>query len=396
MKIERIAIDSLRPYQNNAKIHTPEQIEQIKRSIQEFGNNDPIAVDENDVVIEGHGRLQALQELGYTEVEVIRLTHLSEEQKKAYILVHNKLTMDTGFDLEILNAELAQLDSIRLDDFDFQLVVPDIADTSDWFESHERGASANTEGQTEEYKDFVEKFEPKLTTDDCYTPDYAYEVIADYVSKRYKLKRENFVRPFYPGGDYQGQEYKKNQVVVDNPPFSILSQIVKFYSEADIKFFLFAPALTIFSSATAETCTCVCAGCGLTYENGAIVDTSFITNMEPGVRFRTDPDLYKALKEATEAFKAQTKRELTKNEYPMQLVSSAMLNKLSKYGQKFSVTVSESFRVSALDEQKTAGKGIFGNGYLISEKAAAEKAAAETWSLSEREKRIIQELGGGE
>lgn len=109
MKIERVKIENINPYVNNAKLHPAEQIEQIKKSILEFGNNDPIAIDENNTIIEGHGRYLALKELGYEEVEVIKLSHLSEEQKKAYILVHNKLTMNTGFDIDILNEELEQI-----------------------------------------------------------------------------------------------------------------------------------------------------------------------------------------------------------------------------------------------------------------------------------------------
>lgn len=73
MKIEKINISEITEYENNAKLHPREQIEQIKKSIQEFGNNDPIAIDENNVIIEGHGRYKALQELGFDEVEVIRL-----------------------------------------------------------------------------------------------------------------------------------------------------------------------------------------------------------------------------------------------------------------------------------------------------------------------------------
>ena len=86
MEIIKINIEDIKPYENNAKLHPQEQIEQIKKSILEFGNNDPIAIDENNVIIEGHGRYEALNQLGYKEVECIKLSHLTEEQKKAYIL----------------------------------------------------------------------------------------------------------------------------------------------------------------------------------------------------------------------------------------------------------------------------------------------------------------------
>lgn len=121
LQIELVPITAIRPYENNAKIHTREQIEQIKKSIVEFGNNDPIAIDGEGVIIEGHGRLMALQELGYTEVEVIRLGHLNEEQRKAYTLIHNKLTMNTGFDLDILATELEAIETINMKDYDFEL-----------------------------------------------------------------------------------------------------------------------------------------------------------------------------------------------------------------------------------------------------------------------------------
>ena len=120
MKIQKIRIENIKPYANNAKLHPISQIEQIKKSILEFGNNDPIAIDENNMIIEGHGRYQALKELGYKEAEVIRLRHLSEEQKRAYILVHNKLTMNTGFNLDVLSEELKKIKSIDLGCFNFE------------------------------------------------------------------------------------------------------------------------------------------------------------------------------------------------------------------------------------------------------------------------------------
>lgn len=127
MKIEKVKIEDIKVYENNAKLHPAEQIEQIKKSINEFGNNDPIAIDENNVIIEGHGRYIALEELGYKEVEVIRLSHLTDEQKKAYMLVHNKLTMNTDFDIELLSEELSNILDFDMADFGFDLLddVPD-------------------------------------------------------------------------------------------------------------------------------------------------------------------------------------------------------------------------------------------------------------------------------
>ncbi len=120
MKIEKISVEEIKPYENNAKLYPPEQIDQIKKSIEEFGNNDPIAIDENNVIIEGHGRYEALKQLGFNEVEIIRLTHLNEQQKKAYILAHNKLTMNTGFDFDTLNLELDSIVDFDMSDFGFE------------------------------------------------------------------------------------------------------------------------------------------------------------------------------------------------------------------------------------------------------------------------------------
>lgn len=109
LQIERMSLDEIKTYPNNAKIHTAEQIEQIKESIRSFGFNDPIAVWHNEIV-EGHGRFIAAQELGFKEIDVIRLDELSDEQRRAYMLVHNKLTMNTGFDMELLEFELENID----------------------------------------------------------------------------------------------------------------------------------------------------------------------------------------------------------------------------------------------------------------------------------------------
>lgn len=120
LKIEYIPIEDIKPYKNNAKLHPEEQIQQIKNSILEFGFNDPLALW-HDTIVEGHGRLLAAQELGYKELPVIRLDDLSDEQRKAYTLAHNKLTMNSDFDLDILTAELDDITDIDMSDFGFDL-----------------------------------------------------------------------------------------------------------------------------------------------------------------------------------------------------------------------------------------------------------------------------------
>lgn len=121
LKIEYISINDLVPYDKNAKLHPKDQVEQIKKSIEEFGMNDPIAIDKDNVIIEGHGRLIACKELNFTEVPIIRLDHLTDEERKAYTLVHNKLTMNSDFDIDILNDELNDIVNINMEDFGFDL-----------------------------------------------------------------------------------------------------------------------------------------------------------------------------------------------------------------------------------------------------------------------------------
>ncbi len=107
-------IDSVIPYINNTRTHTKEQIEQIKASIKEFGMCTPIGIH-NDTIIYGHARIQAMKELGYKEVPTVDLSHLTEAQKKAYIIADNKLALNAGWDDELLKVEIEALQDMNFD-----------------------------------------------------------------------------------------------------------------------------------------------------------------------------------------------------------------------------------------------------------------------------------------
>ena len=260
---------------------------------------------------------------------------------------------------------------------------PDPADADD----EEPLAQSNPE-----YAAFVDKFKPKLTTDDCYTPDNVYAAVADYVAETYGLDRAKFVRPFWPGADYEHADYPPGCVVVDNPPFSILSKIVRFYQSHSIPFFLFAPALTLFSTAGGSA-NYISLAAPVIYKNGANVSTSFVTSLGRS-KIASAPKLYQAIKAANLA--NSTAAELPKYEYPLEVATPTRIAMFSKYGIDFKLDAADCAFARALDAQKD--QSLFGGGFLVSQKAAAEKAAAEkaavkVWQLSERERDIIAALG---
>ena len=119
LKIDYISANDLVPYENNSRTHSKEQLEQIKRSITEFGFTNPILIDENNGIIAGHGRLQAAQELGIKLVPTILLEGLTEAQRKAYVIADNNLALNAGWDLDVLKLEIEGLGEF---DFDIDLL----------------------------------------------------------------------------------------------------------------------------------------------------------------------------------------------------------------------------------------------------------------------------------
>ena len=122
-QIEKIGIEKLIPYAKNSRTHSPEQVAQIAASIKEFGFNNPVLIGEDDVIIAGHGRVMAARKIGLMEVPCIRLGHLTETQRKAYIIADNRLALNAGWDNELLTIELNELlaDNFALDILGFDV-----------------------------------------------------------------------------------------------------------------------------------------------------------------------------------------------------------------------------------------------------------------------------------
>ena len=257
-----------------------------------------------------------------------------------------------------------------------------------------------------EYDAFVEKFKPKKTTDDCYTPELIYNVVRDWACEKYGIDPQKIVRPFYPGGDYEHFPYPDGAVVLDNPPFSIYTKICNFYLDKGILFFLFAPTFTMLSSPdrVMRMHHIIC-DCKIVYENGAVVNTSFGTSFDDDIVVSVEPELTKKIKAAQKKLTPKKGRTLCKQFFPDNVVTAATLGKFDRAHIKFCVHRDECIPVWRLDCQKQYGKHIYGGGLLLSDRAAARKAEAEKaaakgeiahyWGLSDREKKIVESLGAG-
>lgn len=416
-QMEKRPVSELIPYARNARTHSTAQIRQLRASIHEFGFINPILIDRAGNVIAGHGRLLAAEAEGMNEVPCVLINHLSDAQRRAYILADNRLAEMSGWDNDMLAVELGEIQTSGLDleltGFDSAALdmAASSSDADKAFADGMRAAEAAEED--EEYQSFVDKFKTKKTTDDCYTPKPVYDAVRDWVVARYGLEGRPIVRPFYPGGDYAAMQYPTGCVVIDNPPFSILAKIVDFYLEKKIPFFLFSPALTVLNTSNRDGVCAVIAQAEVVYENGAVVRTSFLTSMDQ-MKIVVAPDLHTIVEQAS--YQAQLEAgkvaELPSYTYPMEVATSARLGWLAVHGTGLEISPTECVHIRALDMQKQQGKAIYGCGVLLghhasdrraaaeqaaveqiaAEQAAAEQVSAYVWQLSEREQKIIDGL----
>lgn len=207
--------------------------------------------------------------------------------------------------------------------------------------------------KNETYEEFVNKFKPKLTTDDCYTPPKIYSVILEWVKKYYGVN-ERILRPFNPNDDYKKYDYS-NAVVVDNPPFSILAKIIDYYLDNDVKFFLFAPALTCFNYLAKNRKVCILPiKVTIEYENGAKVATGFVTNLENNA-ININAELYKLIKNCKED---KSRRKI---KHSCDYICIGNCDKLAKRGIDFKIKSFKEF------VRKKDNYEIFGGGALLHE-----------------------------
>ena len=402
MNVKNIPIGEIVPYARNAKKHDKRQIDNVAESIRQYGFVQPVVIDRDGVIVIGHCRVLAAKKLGMESVPCVCVDDLTPEQVNALRLVDNK-TNESDWDMDLISMELPEID---LSSFDFDWDFQDTDETEltneereqEFKERMERGELSDDD---EEYQEFLKKFEAKKTTDDCYTPDNIYDAVRDWAAKKYEIGNAAILRPFYPGGDYKSEKYPSGCVVIDNPPFSIISEICEWYTRKGINFFLFAPTLTLLGIMRGSANYVAC-GCGVVYENGASVNTSFVTNMGRK-KIVAAADLREILDDENKKNIKKLHRELPKYSYPDEVLTATMLCYMAAHGVSLEISERDAHFIRALDAQKASGKGLFGSGFLLSEKAAAEKAAAEKaaaekvntdiWELSEREWAIVRGLG---
>lgn len=381
----------------NFNKHTEFGMSLIEKSLRNNGAGRSILIDKNNRIIAGNGVTEVAGQIGLDDVQIVET-----DGTKIIAVKRTDIDLDTKQGREMALADNAtgaadlQWDADAIADVESEFDI----DTKKWGLNFDFDGSAFFSGErngerNEEYNEFEDKFKPKLTTDDCYTPTEVYDEVVKYVRNIVGDKPE-FVRPFYPNGNYQTFNYPKDCVVVDNPPFSIYAEIVRWYLAHNIKFFLFAPANTQIV-ANAEV-TYVVMGISFVYENGAVVGSAFTTNILGDLAFTTAPDLC----ESIERVNGKEPADLPIYKYE-NAITPARIRKIAHID--FSAKRNEVQEISNLDALKEKGKSLFGRGWLLSDKKEAERIEKERKEkerkenylhLSEREKEIIRRLNDGE
>lgn len=239
------------------------------------------------------------------------------------------------------------------------------------------------------------------TTDECYTPPAVYDAVLDYAVDRYNLQGKHIVRPFIPGGDYQKYVYVKNDVVVDNPPFSMTTKIVNWYIDHNIPFFLFVNGLygvSLSRGLCGKATVIVTNANGSFYNKGSEkrIKLAFVTNLEPkNIILRGDATLTNRLNGLVK------KKSLNKFKYPANMLRNSDVLKAIHHGVELKLTTNNCFFEDNLDYNKEHKlMDVHGGCYLVNDKLYDEfklslkQDLPGTYcvTLSTREKKLIEQL----
>lgn len=221
-------------------------------------------------------------------------------------------------------------------------------------------------------------------SDEHFTPPEVYEAVKDWACARYGIAPDKIVRPFWPGGDYEHYDYPPDAVVLDNPPFSILTKICRFYLQKEIPFFLFAPGARLVNIAKKTAVSRIVVGVSVKYDSGLSMGTGFVTSYDSDIVLQTAPELREAILAA--GGKRETAR---KTIWPKNVTSSALLEKYAIAGIRLSLKANECAEMP--DRPKWENR-VFGGGVLLSDQAADRLRSLTNYELTERQRLVIDQL----
>ena len=239
------------------------------------------------------------------------------------------------------------------------------------------------------------------TYDECYTSPEVYDTVLKYAVERYHLQDKHIVRPFVPSGNYQQYVYDENDVVIDNPPFSMTTEITKWYINHDIPFFLFINGIYAVSLSRGlhGKATVIATNANVSFyhkPNNKVVKLGFVTNLEPkNIVIRGDVALTNKLNSLVK------KKALNEYKYPENLIKNSDILSAIRRGVELQLTTNNCLFEDNLDYNKEHKlNAVHGGCYLVDDnvyneyKAAIEKDPLCTHhvTLSEREKAIIEKL----
>ena len=374
-------IDALRYDAHNFNAHTEQGRALLKKSVTENGFGRSIVVDRDNNIIAGNGIVEAAKSLNKKNIRIIDTTG-------------DELVVVRRTDLDIDSEE-----GRRLALADNATSAVNLAWNYDELEKAREAWNVKPEDwgvkiESEEYRKFVEKFDKdaEKTTDDCYTPQDVYECVRDYFIEEGVIpKGAKLVRPFYPGGDYEREEYPDGCVVYDNPPFSIITQIVKYYQDKGIKFLLYCPALT--SIGLSRYATLIALDFYVIYENGAGVETFLITNLyDENICIKS---LNSELSSRVKSLPSQQRdtHKLQQYSTPPEVVDIKAVKYISSYGVPMTWYRNKLKLINNLQGYRDIDKKAFGSIYLQAQAQAQAQAQKRVMiELSSEEQEIVNEL----